>query len=261
VLKDAKETGENVVVRGLKEDVEKAKDAVAELGEKEEAKAEERRKEQQAQREAAAVSNIEQKKREDDVAKTEGEQSQEPVPGPKKNVYAAVPVGVQGGGAFSQVLSKAARKRLNKKNRAESEAKMGGKGDGAIGEEGEELLNLLVAPTSPKASSPKTSSPETSSLKEGVASPEVRVAVPPPPGLGFTPTSSKNVKKSAFNALRDDEMKETKTSASAVGRQDEDDEEEEMRGDVEEKEEEEDDDEEEEEEEIIVSRSGFSIRF
>ena len=262
VLKDAKETGENVVVRGLKEDVEKAKDAVAELGEKEEAKAEERRKEQQAQREAAAVSNIEQKKREDDVAKTEGEQSQEPVPGPKKNVYAAVPVGVQGGGAFSQVLSKAARKRLNKKNRAESEAKMGGKGDGAVGEEGEELLNLLVAPTSPKASSPKTSSPETSSLKEGVASPEVRVAVPPPPGLGFTPTSSENVKKSAFNALRDDEMKETKMSASAVGGQDEDDEEEEeMRGDVEEEEEEEDDDEEEEEEEIIVSRSGFSIRF
>ena len=71
VLKEAKETGENVVVRGLKEDVEKVKDLVAELGEEEEAKAEERRKEQQAQREAAAAANIEQAKREDDAPKTE----------------------------------------------------------------------------------------------------------------------------------------------------------------------------------------------
>ena len=146
-----------------------------------------------------------------------------------------------GGGAFSQVLSRAARKRLNKKNRVESEAKTNVvNGKVKVREEGKELLDLLVSP-----SSPTTSAKASVGITPFVSPTSSGQDLPPPPGLGFTPTSRKEVRKEF-----EDELEGVTAVLAPL---------------VEEKKRQEvydDDDSDDEDEEIIVkSRSGFSIRF
>ena len=89
VLKEAKESGENVIIKGLREDVEKVTESIKEIGEREDAKAEERRNEREAQRAASAATK---EKREDDAHIPDEDNT----PTPKKSEYDAVPVGIQG---------------------------------------------------------------------------------------------------------------------------------------------------------------------
>ncbi|GMH93161.1 hypothetical protein TrST_g13740 [Triparma strigata] len=189
----------NVVIRGERGSVEKVKVLIDAMMVQEEERLDQRRKEWNEQKEREREeykekqAKGEEKKKEgedDDDDDDEEEEGRKTV----ESQYAAVPVGAGENSSYASTLSKAARKRLNKKNRAlvDSSKPLD------PGEKGGDLLNFLK-----------------SSKDDGRVEGEVIVGakadipsmlnsdpvVPPPPGLGFTPNSKEKGKKKKYGGV------------------------------------------------------------